>query len=171
VGRYLDGMNRWLHVVARWNRCHGRAMVMRAKFDFTAEYCTRLAGVIRTGAGRRTRFVATRIPECGNELRETGEQCDGQDGTFFGMDCCAADCRVKPDCPLICEFRRGFRCESADQICAYICGFGGVCSDRAAIDCGTAPVCDCSEQVTYADRCAAYDAGAGVAHEGACSLP
>jgi hypothetical protein len=170
AGRYLAGMDRWLHVVARWKRCHGTGMVMRAKFALTVgDYCTRLSGVIRTTSGRRTRFVATRIPECGNDLREPGEQCDGQDGTFFGMDCCAADCRVKPDCPLSCDFRRGFPCEDADQTCVTTCGFGGVCTDRAKVDCGTSPVCDCSEQVTYADRCAAFDAGAGVSADGACT--
>jgi hypothetical protein len=170
AGRYLARSDRWLlRVVARWKHCHGRTMVMRARFDPTdVAYCARLSGVIRSGSGRRTRFVASRIPECGNDLREPGEQCDGQDGTFFGMDCCAADCRVKPDCPVVCDLRRGFPCERAEQTCVTTCGFGGVCSDRAEVDCGTTPVCDCNHEVTYANRCAAYDAGAGVAQDGPC---
>ena len=169
AGRYLDGMDRWLRVTARWKRCHGRAMVMRARFDATdVAYCSKLAGVIRMESGRRIRLVAQRIAECGNDLREPGEQCDGQDGTFFGMDCCATDCRVKPDCPLSCDFRRGFPCEDAEQTCVTTCGFGGVCWDRGDVECGTTPVCDCGGQVTYANRCAAYDAGAGVDREGAC---
>jgi len=170
AGRYFSGMNRWLHVNARWTRCHGRAMTMRARFDYDdPSFCTRLEGEVRTRSGRKTSFTATRIPECGNELREPGEQCDGGDGTLFGLDCCAADCRVKPDCPVLCDFRRGFQCEGADEICATTCGFGGRCWPRADVPCKPGPVCDCSGEVTYSSNCAAYDAGAGVSRDGACT--
>jgi hypothetical protein len=169
AGRYLNGMNRWLSVNARWRRCHGRSMVMRARFDLTdPSLCGRLKGTLRTASGR-TAFTAVRIPECGNEIRESGEQCDGQDGSLFVTDCCTADCRVKPGCPVLCDFRRGFRCEGADQICVTTCGYGGQCSPRTAVTCEPGPVCDCSGEVTYESNCAAYEAGAGVSRDGTCT--
>jgi hypothetical protein len=169
AGRYLPVMNRWTHVVARWKRCHGRTMSMRARFDLSNRdfYCSRIQGVIRTGAGRRIRFTAARIQECGNEIREPGEDCDGTDGTFYGMDCCTPDCRLKPDCPMLCDFTR-FRCEGADEICALTCGGPGVCWKRADVEC-TKPVCDCAQTTTYPNRCAAFDAGAGVGYVGTCT--
>ena len=151
--RYLPTTDRWLlHVVARWKRCHGPAIVMRARFDPTdPASCTRLEGILRTASGRRSRFIAQRVPECGNELREPGEQCDRQDGSPFGRDCCGSDCRVKPGGPLVCDLRRGFPCETPDQTCVTTCGSGGTCANRADVDCGASPVCDCSGEVTYAD--------------------
>jgi hypothetical protein len=173
AGRYLPAMNRWLlHVNARWNRCHGRAMVMRARFDPTDPGpCGRIAGQMKTRSGRKIAFTATRIPECGNEIREPGEQCDGADGSQFALDCCSADCRVKPECRLVCDFRRGFRCEGADEICVTPCGFSGMCWPRADLECKPNPVCDCSGQIMYASNCAAYEAGAGVSRVGACPPP
>ncbi len=119
AGRYLPGMNRWLHVNARWNRCHGRSMIMRARFDLTdPSLCGRIDGHLKTRSGRKIAFTATRIPECGNEIREPGEQCDGSDGSQFALDCCNADCRVKPECRVVCDFRRGFQCARARTRCA-----------------------------------------------------
>ena len=91
--------------------------------------------------------TATRVPECGNELREPGEQCDGYDGAMFGMDCCGADCRVKPDCRVVCDSNR-FPCESADEICVKACGYSGICQPRGNLVC-KGPVCSCSS-ITYA---------------------
>jgi hypothetical protein len=171
AGRYLPAMNRWLlRVNARWNRCHGRAMVMRARFDPTDPGpCGRIDGRVKTRSGRKIAFTATRIPECGNEIREPGEQCDGSDGSQFALDCCNADCRVKPECRVVCDFRRGFRCEGADKMCVTPCGFSGMCWPRADVQCDSGPVCDCSGEVTYSSNCAAYDAGAGVRRKGACA--
>jgi hypothetical protein len=169
AGRYLPGMNRWLHVNARWNRCHGRSMIMRARFDHTdPSLCGRIEGQVKTRSGRKIAFTATRIPECGNEIREPGEQCDGTDGVLFALDCCGADCRVKPHCRVLCDFRRGFPCEGADEVCVTACGFGGTCQPRADVSCEPGPVCDCSGEVTYPSNCAAYEAGAGVSRDGAC---
>jgi hypothetical protein len=79
----------WTHLSARWRRCPRRALAMRARFDLDrTSYCTRLEGVLRTGTRRRVPFVADRIRECGNGVREDGEQCDGGDGAIFGFDCC-----------------------------------------------------------------------------------
>jgi hypothetical protein len=65
--RFLPGLRRWLFVKARWPRCHGPGLTMRARFDYTAtSYCRRLTGTLRVG-GRRVPFVAERIVECGNE--------------------------------------------------------------------------------------------------------
>ena len=170
AGKYLSGMNRWLRVNARWDRCHGRSMSMRARFDHTdPSFCGRIEGEVKTPSGRKTRFTATRIPECGNEIREPGEQCDGTDGTLFFGNCCNADCRVNSNCPVVCDFRRGFQCEGADEICVTTCSYGGTCAPRAKIPCEPGPVCDCSGEVTYASNCAAYEAGAGVSRDGACT--
>ena len=169
AGRYLSAMNRWLFVNARWTRCHGRPMTMRARFDHTdPSLCGRIDGQVKKRSGRKIAFTATRIPECGNEIREPGEQCDGGDGSQFGFDCCGPDCRVKAGCFVVCDFRRGFRCEGADEVCVTSCTFGGQCRPRADLTCEPGPVCDCSGEVTYQSNCAAYDAGAGVSSDGAC---
>ena len=169
--RYQRGGDNWINRVAARLRCHGRSMALRARFDLNSAYCTRLEGFIRTGSRRRIAFTALRIVECGNRVREAGEQCDGHDGVRFAADCCGADCRVKPGCPVLCETTRPFPCEGADEICVTTCGFVGACQPRAEVDCGTTPVCDCALQVTYADRCAAWEAGTGVGTEGPCPEP
>jgi hypothetical protein len=170
--RYLERMDYWLTRVSARLRCPARPMVLRARFDLTSEAdCTRLDGFVRTGSRRRIPFVATRIVECGNRLREPGEQCDGRDGSLFGLDCCGSDCRVKPGCPVVCETRRPFPCEGSDEICMIDCSFGGVCRPRADVDCGTTPVCDCSRQITYANRCAAWEAGTGIGGAAPCGTP
>jgi hypothetical protein len=164
--RFHRASGSWLSVVrARWRRCDGRPVALRAQWDFEAPYCTRLTGAVRTGGGRRTEFVADRVPACGNGIREGAELCDGQAGTFFAADCCTDDCRLKPDCPRLCDV--WFACEP-DEICGHICGFGGVCLERATTDCDGGPVCGCDGTTTYADRCVAYDAGTGVSSPGPC---
>lgn len=159
-----------LRVVARWRRCRGTPVAVRARFDLSANYCTRLEGFVRMGSHPRARFVAERIPECGNGLRERGEQCDGTAGCFlaFGRSCCRADCRLESGWPVTCDLGRGLPCEGEDEICVVNCSFGGICVPRAEVECGTTPVCDCNGQVTYANVCEAWDAGAGVANTGAC---
>ena len=163
----------WLYRVKARLRCETRSMTVRARWNLDDDrhaYCTRLEGVFRMGSRRRIPFVATRVVECGNRIREAGEQCDGQDGTFFGADCCGPDCRVKPGCALLCDVGR-FPCEGPDQICVKDCSYGGVCRPRADVDCGTTPVCDCERKVTYANRCEAWDAGAGLNGEPPCDAP
>jgi hypothetical protein len=54
-------------------------------------------------------------------------------------------------------------------MCVTPCGFSGMCWPRADVQCEPGPVCDCSGEVTYASNCAAYDAGAGVSRDDACT--
>lgn len=163
AGDFHASTGRWLyHVRARWGQCHGRRLALRARFDGRAPWCTRLTGVLRVGRSRRVGFVADRIPVCGNALREAGEQCDEGHET----PCCGLDCQVKPNCLVACDLRH-FPCD-ADQLCVHNCGVGGACRPRAEVDCGSGPVCDCNEQTTYPDRCAAYEAGTGAGYPGPC---
>ena len=119
-------------------------------------------------AGVEVAVAGGSLPACGDGvINVAGEQCDGPDGTFFDTSCCTTECRIAPGCPLMCDIRRGIPCESPGQICAWACGWSGVCWNRADVDCETSPVCAC-DGVTYADRCAAFDAGVGVSHPGAC---
>jgi len=157
---------RWKRVRIRWPRCAPRRPVaLRARFAFDAPLCTRLAGRLRLGE-RRFRVVADRVPVCGNGVRDAGEQCDGVDVRFG--ECCDTECRALPDCPVRCD--AFFPCGDG-EVCVVGCRSGGVCAVRADLDCGTVPVCACDGTTTYADRCAAVDAGAGVAHSGACLPP
>jgi len=139
---------------------------MRAHFGATGPFCARLEGMLRLAGGRRVAFAAERIPACGNGIREAGEQCDGTDSAAWGS-CCTDDCTVKPGCPMQCD-RTRFPCAGPDEICTYTCGFSGVCQSRARIACGGGPVCGCDGATTYADRCAAFADGTGVANPGAC---
>jgi hypothetical protein len=155
-----------LHVRARWNRCIGRrALSLRSRFDFEAIACTRLSGRLRVGRGPSVRFVADRMPVCGNGIREQGEQCDGDDES----GCCGSDCRVNPGCHAACD-PRFFTCDAGER-CTYTCVGGGYCWPREAIDCGAGPVCGCDLRTTYANRCVAWEAASGVAHEGPCRPP
>jgi hypothetical protein len=162
--RFMRGIGSWLNVSARWTRCHGPGVTVRARFDFTAQpYCTRLEGVMRVGRHRRVPFIAERIAECGNGIREGDEQCDGADGSFAALDCCDDACHVK-DCPLVCD--DAFPCPEG-SFCARTCGLGGYCVPRGTLVCTATPVCDCDGR-TWPNRCAAYEAGVGLAHYGAC---
>jgi hypothetical protein len=168
----VEGFHRrtgvWLlGVRGRWRRCDGRQLRLRARFDLHTAFCMRLVGTLRAGGGARSSFVAERVPACGNRLREPGEQCDaGPDGG----PCCRSDCRAESGCDVSCDARGEFPCD-ADRVCVHTCGGGGVCRLRDWIRCDEGPVCDCSGQTTYADRCAAYAAGTGVSREGPCDAP
>ena len=168
--RYHPGLNAWLlRVTATWPRCRSRrGLALRARFDTNAPYCTRLTGTLRSRSGARVRFVAERVPACGNNLRERGEQCDGTDSAGFGT-CCAADCTVKPGCAVQCD-QEYFPCAGTD-VCTYQCGFNGLCKPRDTVDCGSGPVCGCDHATTYPDRCAAFADGTGVSRLGACAVP
>jgi hypothetical protein len=171
--RYHTPGGQWLsRVSARWRRCAGvRPVAVRARWELTdAPWCTRLEGVLRVGR-RRAPFVADRVRECGNGLREPGEECDGADGTLrFGGDCCTPGCRVTsgPGCFRTCD-TRFFPCD-ADEVCAFTCRSGRICRSPSDVAC-TGPVCACDGVTTFADRCAAFAAGEGVGSEGACPAP
>ncbi len=160
---YHRPSGRWFfRVRAKWQRCAGRSLALRARFDLEdSAYCTRLTGVVRLGNRQTIPVVADRIPECGNGLREVGEQCD--DGVE--TPCCGVDCRVKPGCPVACD--RNFACADG-EMCVYTCGQGGKCQPRSEVSCGVWPVCDCNEQAMYPNRCAAYEAGTGPLYAGPC---
>ena len=165
-GSFHEQTGLWTQARARWRRCQGRRPVaVRASFAFDAPFCTRLAGRLRLGT-RRFRVVADRVPVCGNGVRDAGEQCDGPDVRYG--DCCDAQCRARPDCPVRCD---GFFPCGEGEVCITGCRSGGVCELREGLDCGTTPVCACDETTMYPDRCAAIDAGAGVAYPGPCRVP
>ena len=164
-GSFHEPTGLWTQARIRWPRCEPRRpVVIRARFAFDAPLCTRLAGRLRFGA-RHFRVVADRVPVCGNRVRDPGEQCDGVDVRYG--DCCDAQCRALPDCPVRCD--AFFPCAEGEA-CIAGCRSGGECAVRADVDCGTTPVCAC-DGTTYADRCAAIDAGASVAYPGACLPP
>ncbi len=164
------GLGRWTRVKARWTRCERlRPVALRARFDTgDGAYCRGFTGTLRLG-GRSFAVVGERVPACGNELREIGEQCDGTDSTGLGGECCAEDCTVKPGCAMHCDAER-FPC-AAHEICAYPCGGRGMCRPREDVACDFGPVCACDRATTFADVCAAFAAGTGVAYFGACQPP
>jgi hypothetical protein len=91
-------LGRWTRVRARWRRCAGgRGASLRLRFDPVRGHCTHLQGKLRLGR-RRIALTAIRIPECGNGLREAGEECDG--GAAGSDPCCGAGCRVQAGCPV-----------------------------------------------------------------------
>jgi hypothetical protein len=169
AGSFHPSIGRWVNRVrARWRRCTRMPSAsFRARFVSESLFCTRLDGTLRLG-GRKFRVVADREPACGNGLRELGEQCDGLDSDQRGT-CCAADCTVKPGCLVNCD-RAYFPC-GAEDICVPSCWAPSVCWPRARLDCGGGAVCGCDAVTTYADRCAAFEAGIGVKHPGACRPP
>ena len=163
---FHEPTGRWTQVRTRWRRCVGpRSVSVRARFAFDAPPCTRLDGRLRFGT-RRFRVVGDRVPACGNEVRDAGEQCDGVDVRYG--DCCDGQCRALAGCPVRCDAH--FAC-APGEVCVITCRTGGVCERRADLDCGTTAVCACDGTTTYPDRCAAIDAGAAVAYPGACLPP
>jgi hypothetical protein len=169
VYRSMNGRGWWLALVrAQWRKCDGRRLKLRAEWDFSERYCSRLSGKLRVGARQRIAFVADRVSVCGNGLREPGEQCDGDEGTLFNPACCMADCQLAPDCPTICD--ADFPC-GADELCHQTCGWGGSCVPRSEVSCDDGPVCGCDLRTTFSSACAAYEAGTGIARKGACSVP
>jgi hypothetical protein len=157
----------WGHRVAgRFGRCKGgRPIKLRAKWDLVdSPWCTTLAGELRVGRGRRVAFRAVRVPECGNRLREAGEQCDGK---LPYLDCCTPDCRIKPGCEVACD--QHFPC-AADEGCVPKCGSYSTCRPLATLECGDGPVCACDRNTQFRDRCAAWDADQGVAIDGPCPV-
>lgn len=165
ASRYLRVTGVWANTVrARWGRCDRRRPVkLKAAFRGDGPLCMELVGTIRIGRGRPIPLTADRVPECGNGLREPGEECDPQ--ARVADPCCGADCRVGPGCPLACE--SWFPCPD-DHICARNCILGAICKPRAGLDCGQGPVCACDGVTEYADACAAWEAGTGPLHPAPC---
>lgn len=163
---FRRGLGAWtLAVRGTWPKCDGRPLRLRARFDLYAAFCMRLVGTLRGPRGEPSRFVAERIPACGNGLREPGEQCDAGPA---GDTCCQPDCRTAPGCDARCDDATYPACD-ADRVCVHTCGQGGVCRLRSWIRCDEGPVCDCAGEVTYANRCDAYAAGTGVSREEPCN--
>jgi len=155
---------------AHWDAPCGptRVVAMRARFQ---PPCDTLAGVLRARGGARTRFTATRIPECGNGRVEAGETCD--DGNTAGNDCCAADCQAEPGCFIPCE-----RTSDCNPVALCVrspagCPGSGTCVLVSSVfppgydPCADGLVCGCDRR-TYGSSCEAWNAGVTVQRPGAC---
>lgn len=159
-----------LRMRARWHAPCGltHLVAMRARFD---PPCDTLVGVLRARGGAKTRFTATRIPECGNGYVEAGETCD--DGNAVGGDCCAADCQAEPGCFIQCE--RTADCNPVAQCVRQPgqCGGFGACWPVSHAyappydPCTDGPVCGCDAR-TYVSSCDAWAVGVNVRRPGAC---
>jgi hypothetical protein len=158
----FEAEGRWFgRVDARWPACVSGSPIsgIRSRFDRT---CTALKGKLLLRGGKRARFQASRVPQCGDGVLQGSEECDPRHG-----EPCCEDCRVVPGCSGPCQ---------TDADCAAVarCEWNGGCGTtsgecRVGFDpssCG-GPVCGCDGQ-TYADACAASAARMPFEYYGAC---
>jgi hypothetical protein len=153
---------RWfLRVHARWDTCLSPSPIrgVRARFDSS---CAALDGVLRVGRGRKARFQATRLAQCGDGILQAPEECDTP-----GDPCCTTDCRVVSGCSGPCR-------SGADCAAVAYCDWGGVCGATQGEcrlvgpnPCGFGPVCGC-DGLNYPDPCSASAAGVPSEYFGEC---
>jgi len=153
---------------AVWGECGEiRGVRLRARID---RACLRMAGVLAAGTPEvRQRFTATRVPTCGNGVREADEQCD--DGNTAPGDCCSATCRNEDGGACVTTACRGNAdCPDAGycERQAGTCDSEGVCRQRPEACIGLLePVCACDGR-SYVNACEAARAGVGVRSRGRC---
>lgn len=155
---------------ATWPECgegrYGRT-TFRARFGST---CWTLAGVTRDASAKYARrFIARRMAECGNGLREGAEACD--DGNTLDGDCCSATCEVEPATGCLRTCSTNADCTS-DELCLTAdadCGGQGTCTQRPAA-CRMIPkasVCAC-DRFVYRSACEANASGTSLGPAGTC---
>jgi cysteine-rich repeat protein len=150
----------WRTVRVRWASCDPASGIasLRARFE---DECQVLRGTLRMRSGRSRRFVAQRVPVCGDGIVGPGEDCD--DANDASGDCCVA-CRAEPGCWIPCERTADCApyavCWRWDDTCRATTG---VCRPPYRGQCppNQFPMCGCDGRA-YPSECAAWEAGVTV---------
>ena len=144
----------------RWTTCDGSDGIVRLRARVEDD-CQAFRGLVRTRAGGRNTFVASRVPVCGDRVVSPGEDCD--DANSATGDCCVA-CHAEPGCYIACERTADCApqavCVRYDDTCRATTG---ICRPRYAGQCheGGVQVCGCDGN-PYPSECAAWEAGVTV---------
>jgi cysteine-rich repeat protein len=159
LGRFFTNVGWASPVRVRWTSCDPASgiVALRGRFD---DGCQAVRGTLRLRSGR-ARFVAERVPVCGDGVVGPGEECD--DANDASGDCCVA-CRAESGCWIPCqrsaECAPYAACWRRDDMCRAT---SGVCRPKYEGQCrpDQFPVCGCDGRA-YPSECAAWDAGVTV---------